>query len=192
MAIFRAPLMNSSAAQRMQHRLASFVAPSTQLVRTLYCPTFLDVPPVEVIAEVIRSGGTAYAWIDGLDRKDPILVPTGACPRISDFGPVGQYLDRHADLVHEVVDAAQVQGVKLSVALLVRCVETMLGEEVDAHRAVEIGVRWANVLLELDEAERQAFNAAFAEASGELRAAEESALAAAQASALECQGAYER
>lgn len=148
----------------------------TRLVEVSYRPLVLDVAPLRVIAQTTVSAGSGgaaestFVWVDGMDEYDPILLPLSDMSEARDLGTVAAYFDAHSAQVAEVLEATVASGrggeggVGMSCSLVVRAVEAMKADGCTATQAVEITARWANLLLELDQMERIAFNEAFGDA----------------------------
>lgn len=133
-------------------------AQPTLLVEFQYRPLFIKDLPIRVIGQVVNSGDLPYVWVDGLDRKDPILVPLTHVYGSRTFTSVQAYFRANSTELQEVVGCASSRDLRLSSLLVVRSVEAMKSDQTGPDRALDAALAWSRVLLELDEMERQAFS----------------------------------
>jgi hypothetical protein len=142
---------------------------NTQLVEFVYPSLFMDVPPVKVIGQVVGTKGAIYVWVDGLDAEDPILVRLVDAPALRHLGTLAAYVRANESAFAEAAESASTRGIEVTPLLIVRAVEAAKADKQGLAVALDVTLRWARMLLELDEIERQAFERAFAAAAGASR-----------------------
>ncbi len=134
--------------------------PNIHLVKGVYAPFGTDLPPVEVVCQVVPLNGAAYVWLDGVDHNDPVLLPAQVLDGTRRLGTLRDYLE---DLRHEqlgegfdsLLDLAMEQQV--SATVLVRACEIMHEEGSDPSQAITTARQWGIMLCELDQAHRAEF-----------------------------------
>lgn len=150
------------AAQKRSLAPAAVAVPDIQLCSGVYKATCTDLPPLEMICQTQVIDGSSYAWIDGVNELAPVLLPVHNLASFRRMGTLRQYLqdDRHLGLDTEL----EVLGVlcaeqKASATLMVRACELMHAEGLPARDALDVVRQWGELICELDQAERAAFQA---------------------------------
>ena len=132
----------------------------THLCRGVFQPSCLDAEPVQVFCQAVVVDGDAYAWVDGVNEQDPLLIPVKHLVAYSYAGTLRQYLadPRHAalgDAFDEFLDL--VIAKRASATLIVRACEIMHEEHVLPQVALATSEEWGHLLGELDHTERAAY-----------------------------------
>lgn len=131
-----------------------------RLCKGLYKPTCTELDPVHVVCQKVVINSTAYAWIDGVDVENPLLLPIECLHDFQNMGSLRQYLqdDRHIELDAEFDNLLDIcMRKKNSATVLVRACEIMHTEAIPADEAVSIAYQWGDLLNTLDRAERVAY-----------------------------------
>lgn len=137
-----------------------------RLCKGLYKPTCADLSVVEVYCQTLILGSIAYAWIDGVNLDNPLLLPVQTLHNYKSLGTLHQYLqdERHSALVQEEFVELLDLGMRQqeSATVLVRACEVMHAEGFGAAQALAVSREWGQLLNELDQAERAAYQVVLA------------------------------
>ena len=119
---------------------------------------------IDTIFAVFSLNGTEVGWIDGVDPRDPILVPVQAIEGYSDLGTLDEYLSEefHTQIGDELGELLRLsQEEDLSATVLVRALAIMHNESaMGAQEAVEQSLRWGLTLLRAGAMDRYTFSLA--------------------------------
>lgn len=131
-----------------------------RLCQGVYQPCIADLPPVEVVCQAVNLNACSYAWVDGVDPDNPLLLPIQVLSKFRSLGTLRTYLEheKHLSLGDEftkVLDLCMARGE--SATILVRACEMMHAEGCAAEQAVVNAHQWGVLLNELDQAERASF-----------------------------------
>lgn len=126
----------------------------------VYKPTCTELPAVEVFCQAVVLNGAAYVWIDGINHENPLLIPVQSLSKFRRVGTLRSYLEdeRHLALeagFDQLLDICKSREV--SATVLIRACEIMHEEGLPADQAIVTAHQWGELLNELDQAERAAY-----------------------------------
>lgn len=130
------------------------------LISCVYQCDGADLPCIDIKCQVVVINGVSYAWIDGDDFDNPLLVPVESLVGFQRIGTLRDYLtdEAHIDLGEEfntLLDIALRE--RCSATVIVRAVDAMHSEGQGAAEAIQLARDWAKLLNDLDNAERAAY-----------------------------------
>lgn len=136
----------------------SQVTASVRLCRAKYVLASLpEMICVDLLCQSVEIKGRAYAWVDGIDFAEPVLVPVDSLDGVELLGTLGKYL---RDEMHLALGARFDQLLDLclqrdlSATVLVRACEFMHSDGFDAEQAIEAASQWGSLMQEIDWGDR--------------------------------------
>lgn len=144
----------------LPHQIVNGYKPSTSsyadvpLCWATYCvATSPDIYAIELICQTVVLEDCAYAWVDGVDMQNPILVPVDELQSYRRIGTFGSYLrdERHQDL-GEMFDALLTDCVSeaLNPTLIVRACESMHSDGFRPHEAIAVAREWGETIHQIN------------------------------------------
>lgn len=116
---------------------------------------------VDCIFAIMSDDDVDYAWIDGIDEQDPVLIPVRSLEGFQDLGDLEEYLceEFHGELGEALQDLLTLAAAEeLSSTTLVRALAIMHRDQAStAAEAIQLSFQWGFALLQAASLERYSF-----------------------------------
>lgn len=116
---------------------------------------------VDCIFAIVTVDDIEYAWIDGIDEENPVLIPVHSLEGFNDLGELETYLcdEAHTQLGEELTTLlGMVESELINPTVLVRALAIMHNEQAaSAHEAVQLSFEFGLTFARAASLERYAF-----------------------------------
>lgn len=129
-------------------------AGTIHLCKARYCvATTPELVAIDLFCQSVVLDGCAYAWVDGVDYAQPMLIPVHLLEGFERAGTLGQYLrqERHIDLGEAFDDLLGIcLSTEISATNMIRACEFMHADGMSPQDAIDAAKQWGELLREMD------------------------------------------
>lgn len=108
-----------------------------------------ETPPIKIICQTLIIDGRSYAWIDGVDERRPVLLPSEHLNEFKRMGTLYDYLtnDIHESLAESLQEVMQLcTNQSQTPCTLVRAIELMHAEQLGPEQAIAQALAWGKLI----------------------------------------------